>query len=514
MHNSYYFLKQVSDALSPVLKDAVISECFSQSKAELIFRFETHRSSFLVKASLLPAMSALSFPPEFHRAKKNSIDLFDILIGRRVLQVRSFNNERCIAIDLSDSYTILFKMHGNRANVIIFENSKVLDVFRSSIEPDWLIDLNKLDRTIDWSHEAFVANANSLPSLYFTFGKVIWQYLHERGFSNLNLDQQWQEIVELKKKLDQNEFFICDAPMGIRLLLFPWGKVLKTTTDPLIGATEYFHVFAQLTSFRQEKTQLTAALHQQLQSSIRYVEKSNEKLESLEKENNYKEWADLIMANLHKITPSMDRVVVENFYDDNIAVEIKLKQNITPQKNAEIFYRKSKNQQIELDHILKAIQSKEEEIDNLRKYIAAVGDATDIKSIQKIKSETKPLSDKQATPLPYHEVILDGFKIWIGKNAQSNDELTLKRSFKEDLWLHAKDVSGSHVLIKHQSGKTFPKHVIERAAQLAAYYSKRKSDSLCPVIVTPKKFVRKRKGDPAGAVVVDREEVILVEPKN
>jgi predicted ribosome quality control (RQC) complex YloA/Tae2 family protein len=105
------------------------------------------------------------------------------------------------------------------------------------------------------------------------------------------------------------------------------------------------------------------------------------------------------------------------------------------------------------------------------------------------------------------------YKIWIGKNAQHNDTLTLKYSFKEDLWLHAKDVPGSHVLVKYQSGKKFPKEVIERAAQLAAYNSKRKTDSLCPVAFTPKKHVRKRKGDPAGAVVVEREEVILVEPR-
>jgi predicted ribosome quality control (RQC) complex YloA/Tae2 family protein len=69
------------------------------------------------------------------------------------------------------------------------------------------------------------------------------------------------------------------------------------------------------------------------------------------------------------------------------------------------------------------------------------------------------------------------------------------------------------VLIKHQAGKTFPKDVIEHAASIAAFFSKRKTESLCAVIVTPKKFVRKRKGDPAGAVIVDREEVILVEPR-
>jgi predicted ribosome quality control (RQC) complex YloA/Tae2 family protein len=115
--------------------------------------------------------------------------------------------------------------------------------------------------------------------------------------------------------------------------------------------------------------------------------------------------------------------------------------------------------------------------------------------------------------LPYRETEFKGFIIRIGKSAADNDELTLKYSHKDDLWLHAKDVAGSHVIVKQQSGKEFSKDVIERAAQLAAFYSKRKGESLCPVAVTAKKFVRKRKGDPAGAVVVEKEKVILVEPK-
>ena len=81
------------------------------------------------------------------------------------------------------------------------------------------------------------------------------------------------------------------------------------------------------------------------------------------------------------------------------------------------------------------------------------------------------------------------------------------------MWLHAKDVAGSHVIIKHQSGKNFPKDVIERAAELAAYNSKRRTESLCPVSYTPKKFVRKRKGDAPGLVVVEREQVIMVVPR-
>ena len=102
----------------------------------------------------------------------------------------------------------------------------------------------------------------------------------------------------------------------------------------------------------------------------------------------------------------------------------------------------------------------------------------------------------------------------MGKGARQNDELTQRHTHKDDLWLHAKDVAGSHVVVKYQSGKPFPETVIEKAAQLAAWYSKRKNDSMCPVLYTPKKYVRKPKGSAPGAVVVEREKVILVTPGN
>ena len=101
----------------------------------------------------------------------------------------------------------------------------------------------------------------------------------------------------------------------------------------------------------------------------------------------------------------------------------------------------------------------------------------------------------------------------LGKNAKANDELTLKVARKNDLWLHAKDVAGSHVIIRQKPGQNYPKHIIEKAASIAAANSKRKTDTLCPVIFTEKKFVRKIKGAPAGQVIVEKEEVVMVKPE-
>jgi predicted ribosome quality control (RQC) complex YloA/Tae2 family protein len=215
------------------------------------------------------------------------------------------------------------------------------------------------------------------------------------------------------------------------------------------------------------------------------------------------------MAYMHEVNPGMEKVTLNNFYD-NKPIEIKLKKELNAQKNAEVFYRKAKNQQIEIDKLKESIAKKIKELEKYKNSLQELEASEDLKSLRKHSVQIAPKTKERN--LPYFEFEHKGFKIWVGKNAESNDELTLKHAFKEDLWLHVKDVPGSHVIIKHQAGKTFPKDVIERAAQLAAYNSKRRTESLCAVVFTPKKYVRKRKGDPAGAVVVEKEEVILVEP--
>lgn len=107
----------------------------------------------------------------------------------------------------------------------------------------------------------------------------------------------------------------------------------------------------------------------------------------------------------------------------------------------------------------------------------------------------------------------EGFTAFVGKNASNNDELTMRFAKPNDLWFHARGTSGSHVVLKLNKPEKPPKHILEKAAELAAYYSGARNAKYVPVIYTFKKFVRKPKGANIGAVVVSKEEVIMVEPK-
>ena len=515
MHNNYFFLRNLTPLLENRLKDSVVSECFSQNKDELIIRFETRFGPFLIKASLSPSFSCLSFPENFHRARKNSVDLFDNLIGQHVEGIRQFKNERSFAIQFGNNFSLLFKLHGNRSNIILFRGEDVDRLFKNDIQGDLGLKFATLDRQIDWTFENFLSHQSELQSIYFTFGKLVWKYLADRNFYAQTTEQQWNSIQELLQRLNNSTYYISDTGEKLTFSLLPLDKVVREFQDPLKGLNDFYLSYTQHDTFAGEKSAALSALKLRIQSSENYYEKMTQKLSTIQTHDHYKTWADILMANLHDIEPGSERVMLPNFYNENQLTEIKLKKDLSPQKNAEVFYTKSKKQQQEINRLHQELTGKEKEIVVLKSQIQELETITDLKTLRSRVGSLGLINprEKQVESLPYHEFAYNGFKILVGRTAQGNDRLTLKYGYKEDLWLHAKDVAGSHVLIKYQSGKKFPKDVIERAAQLAAYNSKRKTDSLCPVVVTPRKFVRKRKGDPAGSVIVEREEVIMVEPK-
>jgi predicted ribosome quality control (RQC) complex YloA/Tae2 family protein len=123
-------------------------------------------------------------------------------------------------------------------------------------------------------------------------------------------------------------------------------------------------------------------------------------------------------------------------------------------------------------------------------------------------------SDDQDRPLFRVFVVEGGFEVWAGRSSANNDVLTLRHAKPQDFWFHARGVSGSHVILRVATGRGEPgKRAIRQAASIAAYYSKMRTASMVPVAVTRRKYVHKPKGAPVGSVVLQREDVIMVEPQ-
>jgi predicted ribosome quality control (RQC) complex YloA/Tae2 family protein len=254
----------------------------------------------------------------------------------------------------------------------------------------------------------------------------------------------------------------------------------------------------------------------------------NELKEARESEK-FKIMGQLIIANIKEIKKGEKLIEVKNIFENDLSsIEIELDSKLTPHQNAEIYFDKAKKLSLKVKFLPERIKVLEEENKNFEKIIEQTQTTEEIKILKKIEkdlnkkgivSKREQTSKKESTEDEYRSkyrefVSSEGWKILVGKDGQSNDILTFKVANKNDLWLHAQGVSGSHVVVRKAGKKENPgKTTLREAASLAAYYSKAKTSSVVPVIYTLCKYVRKHKGSPAGTVTIEREKTIFVEPK-
>lgn len=514
MHLNYHFLKYLAPALNDIFSGAKLISCFSQSKDELIIETEGDHGIRPIRAHLLPPQVYLSFPEQFHRAKRNSVNLFQELMGDTIEKCGVFSYERAFFFDLESGKKLVFKLHGNRSNVLLYQKDSETPslLFRNEIKEDKELDWKSLDRQLDLSRERFLELEGNASQFLPTLGSIPRVWLKENGYPEAEIDQKWKLIQEILDILDSPLFALVEND-GIQLSLLPEPEAIKTFSDPVAASNELFYLALVKGNFDKEKNSLLKSYQDQLKKTVSYIQKSSSKLEELRAAAPLSQLADIIMANLHEFSNGKIDAELLDFYTGK-TVKVTLKPNQKPQLLAESLYRKSKNRQIELDQIEKTIASKislKVEIEKKLNSIEEISGHKGLKTYQKTNKEDKAIT-KEVSGLPFKVFEYEGFTIWVGKSAKDNDEMLRGFIHKDDLWLHARQVPGSHVVIRMKGMSTLPNIVLERAAGLAAFYSKFKTETLAPVIYTQAKFVRKVKGSAPGSVMVDREKVVMVSP--
>ncbi len=516
MHNNHFFLRILARELRQILTYARLKQCFSQEKDELVIGFERQNGQdFWIKCSFGSQFSSLQFPDDFRRAGRNSVDLFSDLLLHEVQDVRVFENERAIGLYFLGEQVLVLKLFGNRSNVILFQVGEHQGQFQKRLGKDFDLTLGQLDRSIDQSYEAFQEAEGDWMALYPTLGKEGGNYLQRLGYTNQSMEGQWKLLQQTLQWLDVPQISIVETTKGIALTLFPNdGEVLYQTKDVFDALNQFYSLHYSVGEFRREKTLLMETLGKLHLKAIHYLESLEKQQVKSDSSLAYEEIGNILMAFLHLIPSGAKSVELDDFYHGG-KVTIKLNPLLSGPENAENYYRKAKNFSKEIAQWEATVARKKAEIIELGAQLKGVEAAQVRRELKpylqylKVQQSTKQSSEE----LPFKQFVTSGWTIWVGKNAKNNDLLTLKYAKKFDIWLHARDVSGSHVIIRNPQQLTVPKHVIEKAAELAAHFSKRATESLCPVIVTAKKYVRKTKDLLPGQVIVDREEeVVLVRP--
>ena len=231
---------------------------------------------------------------------------------------------------------------------------------------------------------------------------------------------------------------------------------------------------------------------------------------------------DIVTANLHKIQKGQTAVQAEDFYDENMAVvEIPLSPILSPQQNAAKFYKdytRMKNAEKELT---RQIELGSQELFYLRSVLEELGRVQTEQELEEVRQElfaggyvrldSGKKRMKQAKTAPMRFESTDGYPIYVGKNNRQNEELTFQLARKDDIWLHAQKVHGSHVIISC-GGTVPPDDTVTQAAQLAAYYAESTGGQNIPVDVTPVRQVKKTPGGKPGMVIYHTYRTVIVNP--
>lgn len=347
--------------------------------------------------------------------------------------------------------------------------------------------------------------------------------------SNLILVDAAGRIIDVLKRQPESR----NAP-GKQYLL-PERKQTqgKEETVSDFGTTDVNAVVEKLYSDKAEtgdstdlRLRLKKIIEKETKKLTKRLSKIKQEQDRQQDYEHYRQYGDLLLANLYQINRGMPEVVVSDYYQDPpVDVTIPLDSRLTPQDNADKYFRKYKKARRGLEHSARRIHETTDELNWLEDVgyhlheteipadTVAIADELKKAGLLKDKVSRLPRSANLKTPLFRELTTPGGHKVLWGTNSKQNDYLSTRMLKKGDLWFHAHGCPGSHVVLKAESGQqSFTEVDIEYAASIAAANSKAKHADKVEVMMAEAKTVKKPTGARTGMVTVQQYKSLVVQP--
>lgn len=341
-------------------------------------------------------------------------------------------------------------------------------------------------------------------------------------------EEIWNVFSKIMNKIKQNDFsfnIFYDENMnqyGFYCLKVEYLKDYerKNFLSPGELLDEYYYELDNKNKINQRVASLIKNINTKIDRNRKKVEKQRNELLNAENRDKYKIYGELILANLHK-TPENHKLRVINYYDPEqkeITIPLDPRFNL-PQNSQKFFKRYNKLKKAE-EELEKLIDITLNEIKYLENILFSIEECETIDDLNDIYSELisegfmkrKSKADKSNKTKPITAFISSGgHEILVGKNNTQNDMITFKIAKNEDYWFHAKNMPGSHVIIRTKGDELTDEEFIE-AAKIAAYYSKGKNSSTVEVDYTKKSNIKKPPNAKPGFVIYDTNYSMLVKP--
>lgn len=530
MIKNYFLLNRFIIESATYINGSRLIDAFSQEKDKIIFTINKGQKDLFIEINTNPGFPFITIKDNFHRAKKNTINFFSDYIPSSFTDISIATSDRIIKLSFTN-FSIYFAIRGKFTNVILIDNSQNAIPFKK-------IDQEELQLFIDEVRKIKFTNKENYPDLKaiddlsskekiknkypFIGNEIIFEYMQRMSDSESNLSilnkvikSAFTEYLSVLINTDNTEMKI--LPTDFYKDNF---NEIKNFDNVIDAFNYYIQKSYYLNEFNTKLKKIKKYLDREL---IRLSSKLNNlktQLNRKSREEEYNKTGNLLLLNLNSIKKGMKEIEVDDVYQESASLKISLDPLLSPKQNVEKYFSRSRNEKIILSKSKQIFNETEKKYFRLKSLNELLDSKLSLKQLNEImkelkikedhKTETKDdLSDK------FKQYFINNkYRVFVGKDSKNNDLLTTKFARQNDYWFHARSVSGSHVVLRVDSTKeVIPKDILKKAASLAAYHSKAKTAGVVPVSYCLKKYVVKKKGMPAGQVVLLKESTLLVKPE-
>ncbi|WP_117282766.1 Rqc2 family fibronectin-binding protein Fbp62 [Streptococcus intermedius] len=534
-----FFLHHMTDELRQQLLYGRIQKINQPFNQELVLQIRSNRQNHKLLLSAHPVFSRIQLTRTTF--ENPAVPTTFIMVMRKYLQgatienISQIENDRILEISVSNkneigdnvAATLIIEIMGKHSNIILMDKAS-----GNIIEAIKHVGFSQNSYRTILPGSSYVTPPQTDKRNPFTISdEKLFEILHTEDLSARSLQNLFQGLgrdtaAELSQRLTSDKLKIFRAffasstqatltSKSFTPILFADSQKEFPSLSQLLDA--FYQDKAERDRVNQQASELIHRVENELEKNRKKLKKQEQELVATENAEEFRQKGELLTTFLHQVPNNQDQVELDNYYTSE-KITIVLDKALTPNQNAQRYFKRYQKLKEAVKHLTGLIEETKETIQYLESVETALSQAnlTEITEIREELIQTGFIRRRQREKIqkrkkPEKYLSTDGQTIiLVGRNNLQNDELTFKMAKKEELWFHAKDIPGSHVVI---TGNLHPSDDVKTdAAELAAYFSKARLSNLVQVDMIEVKKLNKPTGGKPGFVTYTGQKTLRVTP--
>ena len=535
-----FFLHHMVEELQRELVNGRIQKINQPFEQELVLQIRSNRQSHRLLLSAHPVFGRIqltqtTFENPAHPSTFIMV-LRKYLQGALIESIEQVENDRIVEMTVSNKNeigdhiqaTLIIEIMGKHSNILLVDKSshKILEVIKH-------VGFSQNSYRTLLPGSTYIAPPSTESLNPFTIkDEKLFEILQTQKTTAKNLQSLFQglgrdtanelESILVSEKLSTfRNFFNQETKPCLTETSFSPVPFANQVGDPFANLSDlldtYYKDKAERDRVKQQASELIRRVENELQKNRHKLKKQEKELLATDNAEEFRQKGELLTTFLHQVPNDQDQVILDNYYT-NQPITIALDKALTPNQNAQRYFKRYQKLKEAVKYLTDLIEETKATILYLESVEIVLNQAglEEIAEIREELIQTGFIRRRQREKIqkrkkPEQYLASDGKTIiYVGRNNLQNEELTFKMARKEELWFHAKDIPGSHVVI---SGNLDPSDEVKTdAAELAAYFSQGRLSNLVQVDMIEVKKLNKPTGGKPGFVTYTGQKTLRVTP--